>query len=73
MGLINLNKIDVIEKNNTKGFIQNPDGTKEECIHYHIDFIKNLDNGGTNVYSKHFDTEQERDKYYNRLIHFICI
>ena len=72
-GLINLNKIDRIEKNNTKGFIQNPDGTKEECDNYHINFIKNLDNGGVTVYSKHFDTELQRDTCYENLKRSITV
>jgi len=66
-GLINLDKIDKIEKGTTKGFIYNPDGTKKECNNYHIDFIRELNNGDTHVYSKHFDTKLERDAYYEKL------
>lgn len=66
-GLINLNKIDKIEKNTTKGFIQNPDGSKEECYNYNIDFIRKFDNGDIQVHSKHFDTKSERDAYYEKL------
>jgi len=73
IGLINLNRIDKIEKNITKGFIQNPDGSKEECDNYHIDFIRKFDNGDTQVYSKHFDTKSERDAYYEKLKESISI
>ena len=72
-GLINLNKIDRIEKGHTKGFIQNPDGNKEECDQYYISFIKEIDGSGVKIYSKHFDTELQRDTCYENLKRSITV
>lgn len=72
-GLINLDRIDKIERSLTTGFIQNPDGTEEKCDNYHIDFIRKFENGDTEIHSKYFDTKADRDAFYEKLKKIMCI
>ncbi len=72
-GLINLDRIDKIERSIKKKLIQNPDGTKEECDDYCIDFVRKFENGDIEIHSKHFDTKQDRDAYYEKLKNITCI